>query len=197
MASESGEARGRVAMLPVEEARRAAEAAGLPAMFGPLSVFRILLRHPDLARAVADLLQLLLAGKHLDGRLRELVILRIGWVTGSVYEWTQHWRIARLMEIPEEDLLGVRRWQEHAGFGPADRAVLAATDETLETGTISPATWRECEAHVGGPEALLELAVAIGNWSLFSSLLRSLDVPLEEGVEPWPPDGRRGPGGPA
>ena len=36
---------------------------------------------------------------------------------------------------------------------------------------------------------LLELVVAIGNWRLFSSLLRSLEVPLEEGVAPWPPDG--------
>jgi hypothetical protein len=31
---------------------------------------------------------------------------------------------------------------------------------------------------------------AIGNWRLFSSLLQSLDIPLEEGVEAWPPDGR-------
>jgi hypothetical protein len=40
------------------------------------------------------------------------------------------------------------------------------------------------------PALLVELVVAIGNWSLFSSLLRSLKVPLEEGVAPWPPDGR-------
>jgi hypothetical protein len=37
---------------------------------------------------------------------------------------------------------------------------------------------------------LIELVVAIGNWRLFSSLLRSLEIPLEDGVAPWPPDGK-------
>ena len=68
--------------------------------------------------------------------------------------------------------------------------MLAATDETLATGTISAATWTECERHVGGAAELIELVVAIGNWRLFSSLLRSLEIPLEDGVAPWPPDGK-------
>jgi len=189
MAPRQDDRRERIAMLSLDDARTAAESVGLPEVFAPLSVFRILLRDPELARAVAGQLQALLRGKHLDGRLRELVIMRIGWATGSVYEWTQHWRIARLMEISEVDLLGVRDWRNHAGYGPAERAVLAATDETLERGSIGDETWRACEANVGGPEALVELVVAIGNWQLFSSLLRTLQVPLEEGVPPWPPDG--------
>ena len=179
----------RIPLLSVEDSKKAAALAGIPEAFAPLSVFRMLLRHPELTRAVADLLQMLLRGTHLDGRLRELIIMRIGWATGSVYEWTQHWRIARLIGMEDADILGVRDWRSHNGYSPAERAVLAATDDTLESGAISAATWRECDAHVGGPEALLELVVAIGNWSLFSSLLRSLEVPLEDGTEPWPPDG--------
>jgi hypothetical protein len=85
----------------------------------------------------------------------------------------------------------VRDWRGFAGFGAAERAVLAATDETLETGSISAATWRSCETALGSAENLLELVAAIGNWRLFSSLLRSLEIPLEEGVAAWPPDGRR------
>lgn len=184
---------GRIPMLDVAESERRAQELGLPAVFGPLSVFRTLLHHPQLTRAVAELLQTLLKGDHLDGRLRELVIMRIGWVTGSVYEWTQHWRIARLMGMSEEELLGVREWRSHPGYGPAERAVLRATDETLAGGTLTPATWEECRKHVGDERALIELVVAIGNWRLFSSLLRSLEIPLEEGTEAWPPDGKRPP----
>jgi len=179
----------RVEMLSLEEAAEAAKKIGLPEVFAPLSVFRVLLRDPELGGAVAGLLQRLLAGHHLDGRLRELIILRIGWVTGSVYEWTQHWRVARTMGMDEALLLGVRDWHDCAEFGPAERAVLAATDETLEQGAISDATWRECEAALPSPEARVELVLAIGNWRLFSSLLQSLKVPLEEGVVAWPPDG--------
>ena len=181
----------RIPLLDVADSQAAAARVGLPPVFGPMNVFRALLRHPELARAVAELLQLLLRGQHLDGRLRELAILRIGWATGSLYEWTQHWRVSRLMKIPEADLLGVRDWRSSALFGPAERAVLAATDETLETGTISDATFALCREHLGSHEALLELVIAIGNWRMFSSLLRSLEIPLEEGTEPWPPDGRR------
>jgi hypothetical protein len=37
---------------------------------------------------------------------------------------------------------------------------------------------------------LLELAAVIGAGTMFSGLLRTLEVPLEDGVAPWPPDGR-------
>ena len=69
--------------------------------------------------------------------------------------------------------------------------MLAATDETLATGTISPETWAACEANIAGREELLELVAAIGTWRMISSLLRSLEIPLEDGVEPWPPDGQQ------
>ena len=42
--------------------------------------------------------------------------------------------------------------------------------------------------HLDTPH-LIELGAAIGNWGLFARLLRSLNVPLEEGIDPWPPDG--------
>ncbi len=185
---------GRIPRLSIDAATSAAEAAGIPSMMAPLNVFRMLLHHPPLAKALSDLLSTLLWQPKLDARLRELVIMRLGWATGSAYEWTQHWRIARQVGMSDTDILGVRDWRSHASYGPAERAVLAATDETMATGRISPATWEECRRHVGGIEQLLELVVAIGNWRLFSSLLRSLEVPLEDGVEPWPPDGMTPPG---
>lgn len=110
--------------------------------------------------------------------------MRIGWVTGSVYEWTQHWRLARMLDVSERDLLAVRDWQNANHFGDAERAVLAATDETLRDGTISDGTWAVCrDALQADPGLLVELVAAIGNWRLFSALLRSLDVPLEDGVD--------------
>ena len=39
-------------------------------------------------------------------------------------------------------------------------------------------------------DQLVELVIAIGNWNMFSQLLQSLAVPLEDGIAPWPPDGR-------
>ena len=54
---------------------------------------------------------------------------------------------------------------------------------------MPPRSWAACAEHLD-EAALVELVVAIGNWTLFARLLPSLEVPLEDGVEPWPPDGR-------
>ena len=179
----------RLARLDPERAHAAAEAVGIPAVMADLSVFRVLLHNPGVAKALQDLLSALLWRGQLDARLRELVIMRLGWATGSVYEWTQHWRVATGIGIDEADLTAVRDWRNESRFGDLERAVLAATDETLAHGWISDATWAECQRHLTSPAELVELVVAIGNWRLFSSLLQSLDVPLEDGVSPWPPDG--------
>lgn len=181
----------RVSRLSAEEAKHVAAEAGVPAYMADLSVFQVLLANPPVAAALNNLLSTLLWNGTLDARLRELIIMRIGWVTGSVYEWTQHWRVAARLGVAPEDVLAVRDWQSSDRFGATERSVLQATDETLDAGTISTETWAACaDAFAGDDAQLVELVVAIGNWRLFSSLLRSLDVPLEDGTAPWPPDGR-------
>jgi alkylhydroperoxidase family enzyme len=179
----------RIPMLSLEEAKKAASAVDIPEPMAELSIFRVLLRNPPLAKQVNELLLTLIFRGKLDARLRELVIMRLGWRTASMYEWTQHWRVARNLGVPEEDLLAVRDWQASPRFSDGDRAVLQATDDILEHGVISAETWLRCTRHAGGVEALLELVAAIGTWRMISSLLRSLEIPLEPGVDPWPPDG--------
>jgi len=178
----------RITLLDTEEALRRAAAAGVPEQVAGLSIFRTLLHNPRVAKSFSDLVLTLMFRAELDPRLRELVIMRIAWTTGSCYEWTQHWRIALDLGVNEADLLGVRDWQDHAGFGPAERAVLHATDELVGTGAVGEDTWQACAAHLT-ETALMELAASIGTWSMVSKFLRALDVPLEEGVAPWPPDG--------
>ena len=180
----------RIPMLDIVEARRRAAECGVPETISELSVFRIALHQPNVAAALYGMVVALLQNGVLDARLRELIIMRIGWTTGSEYEWTQHWRIARLLDVPERDLLAVRDWEKADHLETTERAVLAATDEILCDGKISDEIWAACQAALGGDTAVMvELVTAIGNWQLFSVLLRSLDVPLEDGVEPWPPEG--------
>ena len=185
----------RIPLLSLEDARQAARDAEVPEALAELNIFRLLLRHPDFAGQVSGMLMTLLFRGKLDARLRELVIMRIGWATGSVYEWTQHWRIATQLGVEETELLALRDWRAHPEWSELDRAVLSATDETLEAGAISAETWSECSRLLPGVEECLELVGAIGTWRFVSQLLRSLEVPLEEGVAAWPPDGMPGEAG--
>jgi alkylhydroperoxidase family enzyme len=177
--------------LEADAARTAADDVGLAEAFSALSIYQVLLRHPQLARAIDKPLVQLLFRNRLDARLRELAIMRIAWLTACCYEWTQHWRVARDLDIDEADLLGVRDWAQHDGFGVAESAVLAATDETVRDGAMTDATWDASRNALEDDEqALLELVAVIGWWRMIASMLESLRVPLEPGTEPWPPDGQ-------
>ena len=184
---------GRVAMVSLEQAAALGAAFGTPGPRTTRSAFRVLAVNPGLARVVFTQLSQLLEHNTFDTRLRELMIMRIGWSTGSVYEWTQHWRVATTAGIPPEDILAVRDWHHSDRLTAADKAILAATDETLAGHAISDATWAEVVKHVPDPAQQVEFVVAMGNWTMFSMLLRNLKIPLEEGVTAWPPDGQFSP----
>lgn len=184
----------RIAPLSMEASAAAAKDAGVVEALSELNVFRTLLKHPPLAKAVQDLLLMLLfQGNKLSHRAREIVIMRCGWVTSSNYEWTQHWKIALDFGLSEEEILAIRNWQEASCFDAADRAVLAAADETFKDGYISRQTWAEIEKAYPSVEEQLEIPGAIGCWRLISQMARSLELKLEDGVESWPPDGQRPP----
>src|SRR4051794_24509444 len=116
----------RVPMVSVEHARELGEAMGLPARRTQSEAFRVLANNPGVARVAYSQLMQLLENNRFDTRLRELMIMRIGWVTGSAYEWTQHWRVATTAGIPQDDILAVGDWGEPRGLGPAGKAGLAA-----------------------------------------------------------------------
>ena len=180
----------RITTLSKEDALAAAEAVGVLPQIAELNVFRTLLKHPKLAKAVNDLLLMLLFdGNCLPHRLREILIMRIGWVTGSNYEWTQHWRIAQDYGLSEEEVVAVKNWHDANCFDAADRAVLAATDETLADGCISAETWTACAQALESEAQLLELNGAIGAWRLISQMAKSVEIQLEDGIASWPPDG--------
>jgi alkylhydroperoxidase family enzyme len=97
----------------------------------------VLANNPGVARVAYSQLIQLLENNKFDTRLRELIIMQIGWVTGSADEWTQHWRVATTAGIPPEDILAVRDWRNSERLTP-DRAILAATDECLAGRSAGP-----------------------------------------------------------
>jgi len=142
---------------------------------------------------VSDLLLAQLFGENFDRRQRELIIMRTGWATGCDYEWTQHWKVAReTFGVKDEELLAVRDWRNASCFGESDRAVLSAVDDVLDSGAISDASWNAIRKHVAAGPDQLELVTAICTWGFISKFARSVQIPLEEGVASWPPDGREG-----
>ena len=65
----------------------------------------------------------------LDGRKREIVILRAACQKQSTYEWHQHVRIARGEGLSDAEINAVRNWRESPLFNSDERALLAYVDE--------------------------------------------------------------------
>jgi len=183
----------RVPMVSLDRARELGDAMGLPARRTQSEAFRVVANNPGVARVAFSQLLQLLENNKFDTRLREMMIMRIGWVTGSAYEWTQHWRVAGEAKIPPEDILAVRDWQNSDRLSAADKAILAATDECLAGKSISDAVWAEVTKYVTDPAQQVEFVIAMGNWLSFSMLFRNLRSPLAEGLKVWPPDGLASP----
>src|SRR5258707_6761548 len=96
----------RVPMVSLERARELGEAMGMPARRTQSEAFRTVANNPGVARVAFSQLMQLLENNKFDTRLRELMIMRIGWVTCSAYEWTQHWRVATTPGEPPQGVLG-------------------------------------------------------------------------------------------
>ena len=180
----------RVEYVSVEEARSLGRDIGIGEAQASRSAFRMLANHPDLVKHVYGLLTMLSSRNKLPTRLRELIIMRLAWKARSEYAWFQHYRIGTQAGITPDEMLAVRDWKKSNLFGPAERAVLAAADDTTEHGMISDEVWAQCARELKEPAELVEMVVAIGNWTMFAQLLRSLEVEIEEGARPWPPDGK-------
>src|SRR4051794_40307452 len=89
----------RLAPLAPDAALAAARAHGLPDQYANPTVFRVLLNPPELTARVGGLLHYLMGSQVLDPVMRELAILRIGWVLRAEYEWTQHYKVAHRLGI--------------------------------------------------------------------------------------------------
>lgn len=198
-AKPAAEKQPRVKLLDDSEAAQVSDTYHIPKSVADLNLFRALLRRPQIARALSLLGAVLFQGDikqdsdgtigpSLDPRLRELAILRIAWRTRSVYEWTQHWRIATRIGIPADVLASVRDWRTSERLESKERAVLAAVDEIVDTGSVNDSTWVELASFLDDAQ-LVELTVVIGNWIMASVILRTLRIPLEQSLESWPPDG--------
>lgn len=180
----------RIDLLSPADAKQAAVGTGMPESRADLSVFRVLLRSPVVARTLSSTLDALLYDGQLDPRLRELIIMRIAWRERAVYEWTRHWIVSKRLGLDDQDILGVKNWPNHPDYGPTEQAALAATDQWIDHHFIDDRTWVRCRAVLPTDALLIEMVAVIANWSTFAGLLKSLTVPLEEGLSPWPPNGR-------
>ena len=150
-----------------------------------LNITKTLAHHPELADAWGGFAGYVLRGSTLPPRHRELLILRIGYLCGSEYEWGQHARIARGVGLSDEEIVRVTEGPEAAGWSSFERTLLRAADELDRDAAISDRTWAELDAEYDTKQ-LIDVVFTVGEYNLVSMALKSFRVQLDEGVEGFP-----------
>jgi alkylhydroperoxidase family enzyme len=131
---------------------------------------------PDLLmQARSSLMALLQPGRALAARYRELAIIRTGIVGDSRFEYSQHLKVARMVGVPDDQLATIKGWTTSDKFDPAERAVMAATDEIVGRNLVEDATFAELKRHFSDAQ-ILELFYVIGLWRMHGMIVRALHL---------------------
>jgi len=150
-----------------------------------LNIFSTLVHHPKLLKRWQVFGNHVLNKSTLPPRDRELLILRIGWLCRSEYEFGQHVVIGKRVGLRDEEIERVTRGPDAEGWDPFDVTLLRATDELHADAFLSDATWRELAARYDTMQ-LIDLVFTVGQYNLVSMALNTLGVQRDEGFPGFP-----------
>jgi 4-carboxymuconolactone decarboxylase len=147
----------------------------------PLNIFGTLAHHPKLLRRWLVFATHVLSKNTLPARDREIIILRIGLLCRSTYEWSQHVAIGKDCGLTDDDISAIRSGSLDTRWTPFEAALIAATDELHQNARIGDATWVTLSATYS-TEQMLDVVFTIGNYNLVSMALNTCGVQLDKGV---------------
>lgn len=149
----------------------------------PRNVFRMLAHAPALMPGLMELTGAILYRSKLEPLLRELVILRVGHLTGSSYEVQQHNKIAAAIGLSAEKIAGTARGADPKLYQGRELMVLRVTEQVVRNVKVEAALFSQAAKELGH-ELLMELLVIIGVYVMLANVLENGEVELEEGGGP-------------
>ena len=144
---------------------------------GSLNVTKMMSHAPGAMVAYSKLgTELLLRGK-LDPVLREAVILRVGQLCNSEYEWHQHESVARAVGM-EEPILAAIETKDFSRLPDEMQTAITFAENIHENDEASAEVFNRARESFS-EEELVELCLVIGYYRLTAGFLKSFDIETE------------------
>jgi alkylhydroperoxidase family enzyme len=144
-----------------------------------INVYKLLLHSPALAETWFAHNNAVRWKTGLDGRLRELVIIRLGYLTRVAYIVKQHVPALALQEgLTLEECEALKDWEASTLFAPRERAVLGYADAMTRDIQVKDETFAGLEPHFD-ERGIVELTVLIGFYNMHSRVLQALEIDPE------------------
>jgi alkylhydroperoxidase family enzyme len=147
----------------------------------PLNIFKTMVNHSELMKRWMVFANHILGKSTLPIRERELIILRIGYLCRSGYEWGQHVLIARRANITDDEIRAIKVGPDAKNWSEQDRLLMKATDELHADAHVSDATWKGLAKHFN-TQQLMDIVFTIGQYNLVSMALNSFGVQADPGL---------------
>ncbi len=159
--------------LPLVERLRAGRKGSL------INVYKLLLHSPPLAETWFDHVSAVRWGTNLSGRLREIIIIRVGKLNDIAYVTKQHvpaLAVEAGLSIVECDALA--DWKASPHFDAAERAALAYADAMVTKTSVDDGTFLVLRKYFD-ERAVVEISVLIGTYLMHNRVMKALDIDLE------------------
>ncbi len=152
----------------------------------PSNVNRMLLgATPDVYRGFSALARSLFELSPLSAQLREIAILRVGYLSNAAYEIYQHEAFARHVGLSDAQIAAIKEGGAKATvLGEDGAAVLAFTDDVVRNVRPSDASLGGVRAHLPDP-LVLDLIFVIGAYMTVSRFLETTGIELDEKPIDW------------
>ncbi len=120
----------------------------------------------------------LLFGGAYDPQLRELVILRVGYLSRCEYELFQHRALCRKLGVPEEKVAAALRPRLGGCLSEKELAVLGLVEDTLLNVRPGDETLASALAHLDASE-IAETVLLMGHYMTLARLLEVYGVEID------------------
>jgi alkylhydroperoxidase family enzyme len=149
-------------------------------------IYRTYARHLAMDRPRTLVSEHIRQSSTLSARIRELLIIRIGVLCRSEYEWAAHAPAGRRAGLSDADIQRIVDGPPGSRvLVPEDDALLRAVDELHRDTMVSDATWGELAA-VFDSRQMLDVLITVGGYRMVSMALNTFGVQLEPGAERFP-----------
>lgn len=144
---------------------------------GSLNVNRMMAHAPVVMEAYSRMGVAILRKGKLDPVLREMVILRIGQLCKSDYEWYQHVSVARAVGIAPAKLAAIESFNTGA-LDPLERTALQYAEETWRDQHVSDAVFHEVRRLLP-IDQVVELSMVCGFYIMTAGFLKTFEIEIE------------------
>jgi 4-carboxymuconolactone decarboxylase len=152
----------------------------------PVNIAATMENHRGISEVVAAFTSGLMGTMTMSTRLKELVILRMGWDCECLYEFSQHRMRAEIEGFSDQEIIDITRPIASGEWTALEVTLLQMVDDVYVDDMISDPTWAEMQGAGLSLEECMEYLMLALMYRFVCGFLNTCGVQPEAGAPGWP-----------